>query len=112
METPKIADKVKFWEEQDRINKELIPRVLKQHELLTAHVEHHTHADPEARVQIEMLKQETAAQMKTLEESAMSRIGTLEESAAAAVRSAKRQSLVVSLVSLAVAIAAIVLALS
>ena len=111
METPKIADKVKFWEEQDRINKELIPRVLKQHELLTAHVEHHTHADPEARVQIKMLQQETAAQMKTLEESAMSRIGTLEESAAA-VRSAKRQSLVVSFVSLAVAIAAIVLALS
>ena len=111
METPKIADKVKFWEEQDRINKELIPRVLKQHELLTAHVEHHTHADPEARVQIKMLQQETAAQMKTLEESAMSRIGTLEESAAA-VRSAKRQSLVVSFVSLAVAIAAIVLALT
>ena len=111
METPKIAGKVKFWEEQDRINKELIPRVLKQHELLTAHVEHHTHADPEARVQIKMLQQETAAQMKTLEESAMSRIGTLEESAAA-VRSAKRQSLVVSFVSLAVAIAAIVLALS
>ena len=111
MEAPKIADKVKFWEEQDRINKELIPRVLKQHELLTAHVEHHTRADPEARAQIRALEQETAAQMKTLEESAMSRIGTLEESAAA-VRSAKRQSLVVSLVSLAVAIAAIVLALA
>ena len=90
METPKIADKVKFWEEQDHINKELIPRVLKQHELLTAHVEHHTHADPEARAQIKTLEQETAA----------------------AVRSAKRQSLIVSLVSLAVAIAAIVLALT
>ena len=72
METPKIADKVKFWEEQDRINKELIPRVLKQHELLTAHVEHHTHADPEARAQIKTLEQETAAQMKTLEEGTVS----------------------------------------
>ena len=94
METPTIADKVKFWEEQDRINKELIPRVLKQHELLTAHVEHHTHADPEARAQIKALEQETAAQMKTLEESAMSRIGTLEESAAA--RGALRQASVTS----------------
>ncbi len=112
METPKIADKVRFWEEQDRINKELIPRVLKQHELLTAHVEHHTHADPEARAQIKTLEQETAAQMKTLEESTVSRIRTLEESAAAAVRSAKRQSLIVSFTSFAVAIAAIVLALT
>ncbi|MBI4339846.1 MAG: hypothetical protein HY680_07815, partial [Chloroflexi bacterium] len=32
---------VRFWEEQDRINKELIPRVLKLHELFTQHVEHH-----------------------------------------------------------------------
>ena len=40
-ETPKIAEKVKFWEEQDRINKELIPRVLKLHELFTEHVEYH-----------------------------------------------------------------------
>ncbi|MEG0855807.1 MAG: hypothetical protein RSG52_04915 [Terrisporobacter sp.] len=31
----KIAEKVKFWEEQDRINKELIPRVLKNHDLIT-----------------------------------------------------------------------------
>ena len=85
MEAPKIADKVRFWEEQDRINRELIPRVLKQHELITAHVEHHTHADPEARAQIR----------------------TLEQNMAAAVRSARRQSLAVSLVSLAVAIVAL-----
>ena len=26
-ERPGIADKVRFWEEQDRINRELIPRV-------------------------------------------------------------------------------------
>ena len=32
---PKIADKVMFWQEQDRINQELIPRVLKQHELFS-----------------------------------------------------------------------------
>ena len=39
--TPKIAEKVRFWEEQDRINQELIPRVIKQHELFTAHIEGH-----------------------------------------------------------------------
>ena len=30
----KINEKVKFWEEQDRINKSLIPRVLKMHEMI------------------------------------------------------------------------------
>ena len=39
--TVSIADRVRFWEEQDRINQELIPRVIRQHELLTAHVADH-----------------------------------------------------------------------
>ena len=41
---PDIADKVRFWEEQDRINKELIPRVLKIHQLFTDHIEGHQDA--------------------------------------------------------------------
>ena len=36
-----IADRVRFWEEQDKINQELIPRVIRQHELLTAHIADH-----------------------------------------------------------------------
>ena len=36
-----IADKVRFWEEQDKINQELIPRVIRQHELLTSHIADH-----------------------------------------------------------------------
>ena len=83
MERPKIADKVRFWEEQDRINKELIPRVLKQHELLAAHVEH---ADPEARAQVRTMEERIAAQIRTLEENTASRTGTLEESVAAQMR--------------------------
>lgn len=31
----KIAERLKFWEEQDQINKELIPRVVKNHEMIT-----------------------------------------------------------------------------
>lgn len=38
---PPIADRVRFWEEQDRINRELIPRVIRQHELLTGHIAEH-----------------------------------------------------------------------
>ena len=36
-----IADRVRFWEEQDRINQELIPRVIRQNELLTRHIADH-----------------------------------------------------------------------
>ena len=36
-----ISERVRFWEEQDRINQELIPRVVRQHELLTEHIGEH-----------------------------------------------------------------------
>ncbi len=36
-----ITDKLRFWEEQDKINQELIPRVIRQHELLAAHISDH-----------------------------------------------------------------------
>lgn len=38
---PSIADRVRFWEEQDKINQVLIPRVIKQADLLTAHIGEH-----------------------------------------------------------------------
>lgn len=34
IEMPRIAEKIKFWEEQDRINKATIPRILKNHDLI------------------------------------------------------------------------------
>ena len=40
-DTPSIGDRVKFWEEQDKINQELIPRVIRQHELLAEHIGEH-----------------------------------------------------------------------
>ncbi len=36
-----IADKVLFWEQQDQINQELIPRVIRQSELLARHIRDH-----------------------------------------------------------------------
>ena len=36
-----IADRVRFWEEQDKINQELIPRVIRQNELLVKHIAEH-----------------------------------------------------------------------
>ena len=40
-EQTQIAEKVRFWEEQDAINKALIPRVIRQNELLTGHIAEH-----------------------------------------------------------------------
>ena len=40
-QTLNIAERVKFWEEQDKINQELIPRVIRQNELLTGHIADH-----------------------------------------------------------------------
>ena len=82
METPNIAEKVKFWEEQDRINKELIPRVLKVHQLLTDHVSGHE----DAAVQI------AAAEARMVEK----------------VKRARMQAMAVSGVSLVVAIVSLV----
>ena len=56
MDELKIAERVKFWQEQDRINRELIPRVIKSHELLTKHIESHENGDSLARSQIEALQ--------------------------------------------------------
>lgn len=41
-QTPEsISERVRFWEEQDRINQELIPRVIHQSELLAGHIAEH-----------------------------------------------------------------------
>ena len=56
METPKIGERVKFWQEQDRINRELIPRVIKNHELLTKHVETHDEGHLSAMTQIQAVE--------------------------------------------------------
>ena len=53
---PPIAERVRFWREQDRINRELIPRVIKSHEQLTKHIELHEDGDPVSRGQISELE--------------------------------------------------------
>ena len=66
--TPHIAERVRFWEEQDRINQELIPRVIRQHELLTNHISDHEMlpivAAAAAREAIEQAQSETLRQLE------------------------------------------------
>ena len=40
-EPTSIAERVRFWQEQDRINQALIPRVIRQSELLAKHIAEH-----------------------------------------------------------------------
>ena len=65
---PPIAERVRFWEEQDRINQELIPRVIRQHELLTQHISDHEMlpivAAAAAREAIEQAQEETLRQLE------------------------------------------------
>lgn len=133
---PKIAEKVKFWEEQDRINQELIPRVLKQHELLTSHIRTHETASVnlaslesrmleglrEAKSQVaQQLDERTASIEERLAASISegrqaanemaNHITLLEARTAESIVSASRRASIISGVSLTVAIAAVVLAL-
>ncbi len=77
MDEPKIAERVKFWQEQDRINRELIPRVIRNHELLAKHIESHEDGDPLARAQIVTLEAR-AAELETLSATGLAQIEAIE----------------------------------
>ena len=114
VETPKIAEKVRFWEEQDRINQELIPRVIKQHELFTAHIEGHETASTQiAALEGRLNEAIQAATNQAIEaaeaagqhaiEEADKKIAETETNSAIAVAAARRQALWVSGLSLVIA---------
>ena len=89
-ETPGIAERVRFWEEQDRINQELIPKVIRQHELLTRHISDHEMlpivAATAAREAIERAQAETLRQLEEAQTQHQELTKQLEESNAQAER--------------------------
>ena len=66
-----IADRVRFWEEQDKINQVLIPRVIKQAELLTAHIGEHENLPEVVSRAIAAALQEALAEQKEKYRSAL-----------------------------------------
>ena len=111
IEIPKIAEKVRFWEEQDRINQELIPRVIKQHELFTAHIEHHESASVHiAALEARIRKAIEAAKEQAADE-ANAQVSALEANMNATVVSVKRQAFIVSGLGVAVAVCSLIYAL-
>ena len=81
-----IAEKVQFWQEQDRINQELIPRVIRQNELLAQHVgEHENLPLIAARAVNEALKEareETAALLEAAKAERQEQASQLENAKA------------------------------
>ena len=106
VETPKIAEKVRFWEEQDRINRELIPRVIKQHELLTGHIEGHETASTHiAALEGRLTEAIQCAGNRAVEAAEAAGQHAIE------VASARRQTLWVSGISLVIAASSFIFAL-
>ena len=81
---------MRFWEEQDRINQELIPKVIRQHELLTRHISDHEMlpivAATAAREAIERAQAETLRQLEEAQTQHQELTKQLEESNAQAER--------------------------
>ena len=82
-----IAEKVRFWEEQDKINQELIPRVIRQNELLTKHIAEHDNLPEVAGNAINQALAEARAEQRQQYESALDSARTeLDEQAQAGLK--------------------------
>ena len=74
LDSPNIAERVKFWEEQDKINQELIPRVIRQNELLTSHIADHENLPLVAGNAISEALAETRQQQQAQHEAEMAEL--------------------------------------
>ena len=66
-----ISEKVRFWEEQDEINKILIPRVIRQHELLAKHIKEHENLPIVVSQAVKQAVDEAREEQRQLYESAL-----------------------------------------
>ena len=66
-----ISERVRFWEEQDRINQELIPRVVRQGELISQHVAEHENLPAIVADAVRQAVAETLAEQKLVYDAAL-----------------------------------------
>lgn len=107
-----ISERVRFWEEQDRINQELIPRVVRQGELISRHVAEHENLPAIVADAVRQAVSETLAEQKRVYDAALE--DAKAEMRAQAAESARkaRAAIYISAAALAVAVAAVVLILT
>ena len=121
---PSIAEKVKFWQEQDKINQELIPRVIKVHETVANHIEGHEEfsaviasmdtriADRVKEVETQFTQESTAQELRFVEQIKDVEARVTQETEARFTQRIHRvrlQAMAVAAVSLVVAVVSIVL---
>ena len=66
-----IAERVRFWQEQDKINQTLIPRVIRQHELLTGHIQEHENLQEMVSKAVAMALQQALTQQEQQHQAAL-----------------------------------------
>ena len=66
-----ISERVRFWEEQDRINQELIPRVIRQGELISSHVAEHDNLQAIVADAVRQAVAQTLAEQKEIRDAEM-----------------------------------------
>lgn len=86
-----IAEKVRFWEEQDRINQELIPRVIRQNELLTQHIAEHDNLQQILSDTIQKALSEQAQQYESALETTQKQLNETHAKALETLRQEARQ---------------------
>ena len=83
-QNPGIAERVRFWEEQDRINQALIPRVVQQNKLLGEHIADHENLPMVAaraiREAVEPVLEETKRNLELAKDERDKQAGLLRES--------------------------------
>ena len=66
-----IGERVRFWQEQDQINQTLIPRVIRQHEMLTGHIEEHENLPQMVALAVVAATEKALAEQKAQYEAAL-----------------------------------------
>ena len=110
-----IGERVRFWEEQDRINQELIPRVIRQGELISSHVAEHDNLQAIVADAVRQAVTQTLAEQKEIRDAELDAAkAEMRERMSEALRqqALKTRNALIGAVAVAVILAAVALAVA
>ena len=110
-----IGERVRFWEEQDRINQELIPRVIRQGELISSHVAEHDNLQAIVADAVRQAVTQTLAEQKEIRDAELDAAkAEMRERMSEALRrhALKTRNMLIGAVAVAVILAAVALAVA
>ena len=110
-----ISERVRFWEEQDRINQELIPRVIRQGELISSHVAEHDNLQAIVADAVRQAVAQTLAEQKEIRDAELDAAkAEMRERMSEALRqyALKTRGALIGAVAVAIILAAVALAVA